>query len=105
MAPTLHDGDVVIAQRGHRAIERGDVVVFRVSGRFGAPGDPQLRVKRVVAVAGEPTPTWVPATCAATAGGAVPAGCLVVQGDNIRSQDSRQLGFVSVNDVLGALRR
>jgi signal peptidase I len=92
MTPTFHDGDRVYAFRRAR-YRVGDVIVFAV----GSPGPgPDWRIKRVTAVAGDPAPDW--------AGGVVPPGCLVVEGDNPVSQGSRQLGYIPTGSVLGAVR-
>jgi signal peptidase I len=96
MAPTFHDGDRVYALRRAR-YRVGDVVVFDVG-----PPAPAWRIKRVTAVAGDPAPDWAGGDRAA--GRRVPPGCLVVAGDNPLSQGSRQLGYIPVARVLGAVR-
>jgi len=101
MTPTFADGERVLAVR-HRRYRRGDVVVFRTPAGPSFPGDPPWRIKRVAAVAGEPTPeaqrrhpgSRVPAAV-------VPAGHVVVTGDDQNSQDSRQLGYVPVRAIAG----
>ncbi|GAA2690700.1 MULTISPECIES: S26 family signal peptidase [Actinosynnema] len=96
MAPTLRDGQRLVARRRARGPRRGEVVVFRVP-------DPVLphRIKRVAAVAGDPVPDWLAPTMPGVH--RVPAGFVAVAGDNPRSQDSRQLGLVSCRDVVGAV--
>ncbi|MFD9700808.1 S26 family signal peptidase [Lentzea sp. NPDC059081] len=97
MAPTLRDGQELLARKLFRRPRRSEVIVFRVP-------DPELphRVKRVAAVAGDPVPDWLaPALPGVTR---VPAGFVAVAGDNPRSQDSRQLGLVDCRDVVGTLR-
>ncbi|MEU6711431.1 S26 family signal peptidase [Nonomuraea sp. NPDC046802] len=96
MSPTLRDGQRLLARRLRRDPRRREVIVFRVA-------DEQLphRIKRVVAVAGDPLPDWlVPALPDVSH---VPAGHVAVAGDNARSQDSRQLGLIACRDILGAV--
>jgi signal peptidase I len=96
MAPTYTDGERLLALR-RRRYRRGDVIVFRVAAE-AATGAPPFRIKRIVAVAGDPAPTWMPAR----GSGAVPAGHLAIAGDNTaHSQDSRHLGYISLNAVIG----
>ena len=108
MEPTLHHGQQILARRaGARArVRPGDVVVFRLS-----PMQVQLqaserlvhRVKRVAAVAGDPVPTWL----AHLDGGhidRVPPGCVVVAGDNARSQDSRHLGYIHGSAIVAVFK-
>ncbi len=102
MNPTLVDGQRVLAVRrpGYRV---GDIVVFRIAGAAGTPGDPHHRVKRVIAVGGEPRPAAFDGSALAEV---VPAGHLAVAGDNVgHSEDSRHLGYIPLSDVLGRLRR
>ncbi|MFC4010045.1 S26 family signal peptidase [Nonomuraea purpurea] len=97
MSPTLRDGQRLLARRLRRDPRRREVIVFRVA-------DEQLphRIKRVVAVAGDPLPDWlVPALPDMSH---VPADHVAVAGDNTtRSQDSRQLGLIACRDILGAV--
>ncbi len=105
MAPTLRDGQQLLARRG-RGYLRGDMVVFRAPRPDGssAAGDPPYRSKRVAAVAGEPVPPWL-ATRAGVAGHRrVPAHHLAVSGDHPVSEDSRHFGFVPDDAVLGYVR-
>jgi len=96
MSPTLRDGQRLLARRLRRDPVRGEVIVFRVV-------DEQLshRIKRVVAVAGDPLPDWLAPTLPDVPH--VPAGHVAVGGDNVRSQDSRQLGLVACGDILAAV--
>jgi nickel-type superoxide dismutase maturation protease len=74
MAPTLRDGDVVLARRGERA-RAGDVVVVTWAGRPG-----QLSIKRAVRPDGD--------------------GWFVVGDNEIASTDSRELGPATVHGVV-----
>lgn len=73
MAPTLRDGDVVIARRG--VPRAGDVVVVTWARRPG-----QLSVKRAVRSAG--------------------AGWFVLGDNDLASTDSRELGDATVHAVV-----
>jgi signal peptidase I len=107
MAPTLREGQQLLARRG-RGYLRGDLVVFRAprpagdldGGPDGAPDDPPYRIKRVAAVAGDPVPPWL----AAPGHSRVPARHLAVSGDHPVSEDSRHFGLVSDDAVLGYAR-
>ena len=101
MYPTLLDGQRVVAVR--RAHYRtGEVIVFWTPDGSGVPDDPDYRVKRVVAVGGQPRPELFTGSALAAV---VPAGHLAVAGDNAEhSQDSRHLGYIPLSDVLGRVR-
>ncbi|MEQ4720982.1 signal peptidase I [Nonomuraea sp. B19D2] len=110
MAPTLNDGDrVLVRRRQIDQVSRGDVVVLEPpldpAGQF-MPGPPgadgrHWNIKRAVALPGDPVPPGIDAD-----GDRVPAGALVVYGDNPDSVDSRQRGFFEADRLLGvALRR
>lgn len=73
MAPTLRDGDVVLARRG--VARPGDIVVVTWDSRPG-----QLSVKRAVGPAG--------------------GGWLVVGDNDLASTDSRELGPARVHGVV-----
>ncbi len=112
MLPTYEDGDRLLVRRTH-AIRSGDVVVidqprFEVSRK--GPGDhvPEWKnghgwmIKRAVAVPGERIPRAEIPELEMLPGDRVPEGMLVVLGDNREeSFDSRHLGFVSLEKVLG----
>jgi len=99
MTPTLHDGQRLIARRGHD-YRTGDIIVFRVE----LADTPALRVKRVAAVGGDPVPMRLRAGVLAGVRHAVPARHVVVAGDNPRSEDSRHVGFVSDDAIQGIVR-
>lgn len=92
MRPTYSDGDRLLAVRSP-VLPRGRVIVFTppADDRVPFPGDPVYRVKRLVAVPGDPTPSWV---AGAVPNAPVPPGHVVVRGDNDVSQDSRSYGYV-----------
>ena len=103
MLPTYTDGDLLLADRARRA-RTGAPIVFRTPepARHDLDGgaDPPYRVKRVAAVAGDPTPAWLPGH---HAGDRVPPGRIVVRGDAGNSEDSRHYGAVAGSDVLAVV--
>ncbi|GGK99313.1 hypothetical protein Ppa06_67680 [Planomonospora parontospora subsp. parontospora] len=107
MVPTLSDGDRVLVRRLRiDRVSAGDVVVLEpplTSAELGPrdPDGPRWNIKRAVALPGDPVPPGIGAGAAR-----VPAGALVVLGDNADSVDSRQRGFFDADRLLGvALRR
>jgi signal peptidase I len=101
MSPTLLDGQRVLAIRRPR-YRAGDVIVFRVAGTAGTPGDPAHRIKRVLATGGAARPAMFGGSTLPTV---VPAGHLAVAGDNAgHSQDSRHLGYIAQTEVIGRVR-
>lgn len=124
MLPGLRPGERRLARRlARRRPQVGAVVIFRRpspwqsthdwrSGRFigarghwlGAPpANPELIVKRLVAVDGDPLPAPL-AHLAAQLGHRVPDGYVLVLGDNpARSYDSREFGYLRWDAVVGAL--
>lgn len=109
MQPTLQPGDRVLVQRGvGRRLRTGAlaVVVAPHAPLEDCPSAQRpLLIKRIAASAGEPLPVHL--TTGALSGlTVVPAGHVVVLGDNLdASVDSRQLGPISVQDVLGTVVR
>lgn len=97
MQPTYDDGDRLLAIRSP-VLRRGRAIVFTPPATDGLPypGDPVYRVKRLVAVPGDPTPAWV---AGAVPNAPVPPGQLVVLGDNKISEDSRRYGYVPRDQV------
>ncbi|MEU1689296.1 S24/S26 family peptidase [Micromonospora sp. NPDC005707] len=82
MAPTLHDGDLLVVRVG-RTPAAGDLVVFRA--RDVVPeAELTWMVKRVHRIE--------------------PDGAVTVRGDNARSQDSRHFGAVPRRAILGVAR-
>src|SRR5690348_15310831 len=94
MSPTYADGDRLLVRRG--PARAGQPVVFRRPERLGA--DVDWLVKRAVATAGQPVPPPFDGTLGDRV---VPAGRLLVRGDNPVSVDSRHFGYVAEADVLG----
>lgn len=96
MAPTYRDGQRLLVRRGGYAT--GDVVMFRAPQAVRSSVG--WLVKRAAALAGDPVP---PDFAAVLGTGTVPAGSLVVSSDAAGGLDSRQLGFINVSDVVGAV--
>ncbi|MEV4413117.1 S26 family signal peptidase [Catellatospora sp. NPDC049609] len=107
MAPTLAHGDrLLMVRRRVRARDRGAVVLL------AAPEDATAqvelgpwRVKRLVALPGDPVPAVVAAARGLPAGGVVPPGEILVLGDNPRSEDSRHWHRVPIALVTAVARR
>jgi signal peptidase I len=109
MAPHLVGGERVLLRRAPLgAVRRGDVVVvgYTPPDQVGPDVTRLWLVKRVAAVAGDPVPAEVAAATGAPAGSPVPAGHLVVLGDNPDgSLDSRTCGFFGGDSLLGVMVR
>jgi signal peptidase I len=120
MEPTLHAGDRLLVRRGTSGLRVGRIVVieqpfadlgwWRPGGRRPAvgfrAGAGTWSVKRVVAVAGDPVPYDRVPTLGGGPGSLVPAGKLVVLGDNPEASfDSRMYGYVPEDRVLGVMLR
>ncbi len=116
MEPTLRHGERVLVRRvPESGVRTGDIIVVE---RF-APDDQERHarlpgrlahrawvIKRAVAVAGDPVPGSVAYAAGVAPGTAVPAGCLVVLGDNrAHSTDSRVWGYLPADRLLGVVRR
>ncbi|MEY9908212.1 signal peptidase I [Catenulispora sp. MAP12-49] len=105
MAPTFADGDRLLVRRTRLdAVGRGEVVVFRTPPDYrAAPDTPPWLVKRAVAIYGD----GVPADMRAAVGESteVPAARLMVRGDNPRSLDSRNFGYVTTDGFRGVVVR
>jgi signal peptidase I len=106
-------GDVVVfadprdADRDRLAAERQRLVAAGVPVRLPPPGhESQWLVKRAVAVPGDQVPRATVPALAAVDHDVVPAGALVVLGDNAaRSDDSRRYGYVAANRLIGTVLR
>ncbi|WP_327353694.1 signal peptidase I [Streptomyces sp. NBC_01304] len=109
MSPTLHDGDrIVVRRRTADRLSRGDVVVLRppdITGDYAPVVEGAWNVKRVAALPGQPVPAGVTRRDGQPAVDAVPAGSLVVLGDNPDGIDSRQRGFFPADRLLGVMVR
>lgn len=100
MEPALTSGDRVLVRRAPLArVRPGQVVVIA-----NPAGDPPWLVKRAAAVPGDRVdPAWLPAGHTPER---VPAGALVVLGDNATaSYDSRRAGFFPATALLGVVIR
>lgn len=119
MEPTYRHGDRVLVRRT-RTVRRGEVVVVEQPTRDGVWLETPLRpavgsaavlrrrwlIKRVVAVSGDQTPRHLGTALANSPEDRVPAGKLVLLGDNHEtSHDSRQLGYFPADRVLGIVLR
>jgi signal peptidase I len=95
MEPTLRDGERLVARRWSRAAipATGDVIVFW-------PDALGYRVKRVAGVAGDRVPPWMPVHD----GQRIPAGHVIVRGDNPRSEGSRELGYIAIDSIIARHR-
>jgi signal peptidase I len=101
MLPTFGPGDRVLVRRVRIGrLRRGQVVVVEM------PGTSEWMIKRVAALPGDPRPAdCLPAT-EEPVERCVPRGKLVVLGDNPPwSQDSRQIGYVPGDRLLGVVVR
>ncbi|MBP2706974.1 signal peptidase I [Microbispora sp. RL4-1S] len=109
MRPSLRAGDRVLVRRvPPRSVRTGEVVVVEAPRPRAHQPEPGHRwhVKRVAAVGGDPVPARVADAPALRDADRVPAGHLVVLGDNPHaSLDSRQRGFVPAELVLGVVLR
>jgi signal peptidase I len=116
MQPTLNHGDRLLVRRTSATrIRSGQIVlVQRPDPRTGwsTSGSRPSRVdgaawyvKRAVAVAGDPVPPELAARCTAQLGTQVPAGKLLVIGDNPLSDDSKKWGYCPDRLVFGVVLR
>jgi signal peptidase I len=116
MAPTLAPGERLVARRVRPGTAHtGQIVVVERPFRDGvwqwrAPNPPlvpgRYMIKRIAAVAGQPVPAPVLPVVGATPGAVVPAGQVVLLGDNQHdSLDSRDIGYIPADRVLGIVWR
>jgi signal peptidase I len=115
MVPTLNDGQFVMVNRlvyKYSDPGRGDVVVFHyprdpeqeyIKRIIGLPGDTVMINDGHIFVNGEQlNEPYIAATTRATGEWQVPGDHIFVLGDNRNnSQDSRNFGFVSTDNVIG----
>jgi signal peptidase I len=118
MTPTYYDGDRVLARRGGD-LRPGQVIVVErpeIGGDWANPPQRSTRprslvgrewmIKRVAAVAGDPVPRDRVPALAEVPEDRVPAGKLVLLGDNAHlSYDSRRIGYFPAERVLGVVVR
>jgi signal peptidase I len=116
MQPALNAGDRLLIRRVRAdRLRTGQIVVIERPDAGGAsPGRPQSwppaghdwLIKRLAALPGEPTPDLMLEATAPGTESVVPAGKLVVLGDNLPvSLDSRELGYIPAERVLGVMLR
>ena len=116
MEPALRDGDRLVCRRaGITAVCKGDIVVLErpdtdrhwtrpPAARIGAGRE--LLIKRAVAVPGDEVPRRLVPALAGRPETLVPPHCLVVLGDNgEHSLDSKRIGYIPAERVLGVARR
>jgi len=109
MRPTLRHGQKLLARRwrpggaSYGRLRRSEIIVFvpPAGAAQGFHNDLTYRVKRVVAIAGDPVPSWLPVLPGVPVLERVPPGAVVVRGDNPRSEDSRTYGWVAETSILG----
>ena len=109
MSPAFETGDRVLIRRGSRGLRKGRVVVVvRPDIETGWGSKPledrdvdanRWYIKRAVALSGESFPEQMKKD------GVVPAGHILVIGDNPRSVDSKQHGPCPTHQVLGVVVR
>jgi len=115
MQPTLQPGARVLVRRD-TPVASGALVVFerpRLNPHRGwhwpsRPDTPdqEWMLKRVVAVGGERVPEALRRDAEVNLGDLVPAGHIAVMSDNPRSSlDSRHIGHVPADRILGVVRR
>lgn len=119
MEPAYHDGDRVLVRRGSAFVPGQTVVVEhphtdpgwsrppmrRLAGATAVSGRTWM-IKRVAAVPGDPVPRQRVPALADVPEEYVPRGALVLLGDNAEASfDSRQLGYVPAERVLGTVIR
>jgi len=110
MEPQLQDGQYILVQRGNRRLKGGEILVFH------SPEERTLLVKRCILLPGDKvevdgaflrTPFkdyYLSRSQAAflSSQPEVPPGHCLVLGDNqFHSRDSRDFGFVKVEEILG----
>jgi signal peptidase I len=101
MEPTYRSGDRLLVRRLRlNQVRTGQVVVVRVPG--AGPDDPTAsRVVKRAVVPGDPVPPDIPVPEPF-----VPEGRLLILGDNLaRSNDSRRLGYLPADALIGVVLR
>ncbi|MEO3798535.1 S26 family signal peptidase [Nonomuraea sp. B1E8] len=113
MTPTIQPGNRLLVRRcGIAGLKIGDIVVLEppqpyipdeVTQLVPMPPQPRWNVKRVAALPGDPIPAQARAATGAVR--TVPAGSLIVLGDNGEGRDSRQVGLYPADRILGVALR
>ncbi|MEV8374240.1 signal peptidase I [Kribbella sp. NPDC056861] len=105
MEPTLSAGDRILVRRsGLERVRRGQIVV--IANPSPVAGDPSWLVKRVVALPGDEIPRDGVPALREVQEDVVPAGRLVLLGDNqAASYDSRVAGYFEAATLLGVAVR
>jgi signal peptidase I len=106
MAPALGSGDrLLVLRRGFQPRFGSVVMLSRPLGTDfdGSTDEGRWLVKRVAAVAGDWYPPVVATLRPELAAGRVPAGSVVVLGDNPLSLDSKQWGAIELSNVAGVV--
>ncbi len=102
MRPTLRPDDRVLVVRSSAA--RHGIVVFRAPAHAVDAAVRPLRVKRLVAVEGEPVPEPIRLARGLPPGAAVPPDHIAVLGDHPVSEDSKHWGPIPASSIVGHLR-
>jgi signal peptidase I len=116
MQPTLAAGDRVLVRRASIGeVRPGQIVVFERPGPGGnwvtdpprgATGARAWMIKRVAATPGDRIPDDILPALHGPGGSLVPPGRLVVLGDNTaNSHDSRLIGYIPAERLLGVMLR
>ncbi len=116
MQPSLTTGDRVLLRRAEMGDLRSGLVVVvekpQPDGGWAGPlpdwppGRKEWLIKRVAAVPGDRRPAAVPPPDSERSDAVVPPGMFVVLGDNVaRSYDSRMMGYVPAERLLGIMIR
>jgi signal peptidase I len=102
MEPTYSSGDRLLVRRSRlKGIRTGQIVVVQVSGAATGDTTAGRLVKRAVAVPGDPVPPQIPISDQV-----VPEDRLLVLGDNpAHSDDSRRLGYIPADALIGVVLR
>jgi signal peptidase I len=102
MEPTYHSGDRLLVRRARlKRVQTGQIVVVQMAGTTPSDSTAGRLVKRAVAVPGDPVPPQIPISDQI-----VPEGRLLVLGDNpARSNDSRRLGYIPADALIGVVLR
>jgi len=109
MLPTFKPGDRVLVRSGiHGRLHVGTIVVIRspVDILTADPFWPGVAsglwiIKRIAALPGDPVPADMRAAAGET--NMVPPGMFMISADNSSGVDSRNLGFLPISDILGAV--